>query len=183
MRNKNWKKIKNSVDFIALTKSGTKNLASTHKPCNTNLATNHTPGKARKSRWPILKHTVTAAYYLLRGLLNNLRISTSVPCVTYAPHHQMAQKQEDQSKRSKWKILENSLHFINLSKKRAKESKVSEAAEEMSDSTLDNEPEDSVVENSEAKKKARTSWKLLKNTFSIVHFLLRTVVNHLKLNW
>ena len=78
-------------------------------------------------------------------------------------------------------MIGNSLYFINLSKKCAEESKVIQAVEDINDSTFD-EAEESCAENADAKIKARSRWKILQNTFSVVHFLLRIVVNHLKLN-
>ena len=184
MKNKNWKKIKNSVDFIALTKSGTKNLVSNDTTCRTSLPTSQKPCKVKKSKWPLLKHTVTAVYYFLRGLIINLRISTTVSCVTYVSQHthQIKPRQEEKSKTSKWKMIGNSLYFINLSKKCAEESKVTEGVEEMNKNTVFG-TEDYGAEKAAAKIKARSRWKLLQNTFLVVHFLLRIVVNHLKLNW
>ena len=64
------------------------------------------------------------------------------------------------SKRSKWKKIEKTLKFITISKTSVK---------------------DSLQPPANVTKLAKSKWTLLKNTLSVVHYLLRTLIKDLKL--
>ena len=103
---KRWKKIKNSIDFISLSKAS---------------SIPQSPKKISKSKWPKLKHTMSAVTYMIRTLFKGLKLSSV--CVFKVEPSEIKPKKK--SSRSKWKRVENSLLFINLSKNYVKASNVS----------------------------------------------------------
>ena len=210
MDNRQWKKIKNSIHFIALSKTCAQNA---------NIATQ----KIFKSKWPLLKHTISAVHYLLRTLFKNLKLGSQ--CMFFKGEQVGGNQTPNvKSKRSKWKKIENSLHFITSSKNCVKESKFIKPDEDEGpepnkncrDSKLGGgtfshvnkisvcfaattvhqpsttkaafrggvpPPKKSPQKriNLEIKKLAQSKWTLLKNTVSIIHFFLRTMFLHLEL--
>jgi hypothetical protein len=163
MDNRQWKKIKNSIHFIALSKTCAQNA-------------NISSRKIFKSKWPLLKHTISAVHYLLRTLFKDLKLSS-----VFFKDEQVDDKQTPKvtRKRSKWKKIENSLHFITLSKNCVQRSK--------SFKTVEDECTESNIKctekkfNPNLKRLAQSKWTLLKNTVSIIHFFLRTMFLHLEL--
>merc|ERR1719233_1310471 len=93
-----WRKIKNSIDFIALSKQ-----------------TKKSPRNVWKYRFVKLKKTICIAYFLIRTMLGNMNLGSKN--IFFKPRPKLT------SKKSKWKKVGNSLHFIRLSKQCAKVSR------------------------------------------------------------
>ena len=168
MKNKNWKKIKNSIDFIALSKT------------SGNKSSPQIPEKKFQSKWPLLRHTLSAVHYLLRSLFKNLKLSST--CVFNAKPAEIKTRPKRNSQKSKWKKVENSLHFINLSKTCVKVSKLSQTTETTTTENIEKIGKSNEKERSpEVRRIAKSRWNLLKNIISIINFLLRNIFKHLKL--
>ena len=93
-----WRKIKNSIDFIALSKQ-----------------TKKSPKNDWKYRFIKLRKTICIAYFVIRTMFRNLNLGSKN--IFFKPRPQLT------SKNSKWKKVGNSLHFISLSKEYASVSK------------------------------------------------------------
>ena len=173
LKHSKWKKIENSLKFITLSKTSLKDSK------NPSLKVI----KLFKSKWPLLKHTLSVVHYLLRTLLNDLKLNCVSDIVVKTDTSEKPPKVSSQ--RSKWKKVENSLHFITLSKNCVKASKASVTVDIDTNKQEESEKADKSIKkgpNPNLIKAAKSKWTILKHTVSVVNYLVKMIFKNLQLN-